>query len=62
MKREGRGRAETILGKCPAILNGHQPPLADYPYKDLILGEIDPKPWCKCFKVFLNDYGMDGFS
>ena len=26
---------ETILGKLPAILNGHQPPRADYPYTDL---------------------------
>ena len=27
-----RARMETILGKSPAILNGHQPPRADYPY------------------------------
>ena len=25
-------RMETILGKSPAICNGHQPPRADYPY------------------------------
>ena len=24
---------ETILGKFPAIFNGHQPPRADYPYE-----------------------------
>ena len=34
IKIEGirRARTETILGKSPAILNGHQPPRADYPY------------------------------
>ena len=28
----------------------------------LILGEIEPNPWCNCLKVLLNDYGMHGFS
>ena len=28
----------------------------------LILREIEPKPWCKCLKVPLNDYGMHVFS
>ena len=27
-----RARTETILGKSPVILNGHQPPRANYPY------------------------------
>ena len=27
-----RARTETILGKSPAIFNGHQPPQADDPY------------------------------
>ena len=27
-----RARTETILGKSPAIFNGHQPPRADDPY------------------------------
>ena len=27
-----RARTETILGKSPAICNGHQPPRADDPY------------------------------
>ena len=27
----------------------------------LILGEVEPKPWCKCLKVLLNDYGMHVF-
>ena len=28
-----RARRETILGKSPAISNGHQPPRAEYPYE-----------------------------
>ena len=31
-----RARTETILGKSPAISNGHQPPRADYPYMDIL--------------------------
>ena len=27
---------ETILGKSPAIFNGHQPPRADYPYMKIV--------------------------
>ena len=27
----------------------------------LILGKVEPKPWCKCLKVLLNDYGMHAF-
>ena len=31
-----RARTETILGKSPAISNGHQPPRADYPYTAVV--------------------------
>ena len=30
-------------------------------YMVLILREVAPKPWCKCLKVLLNDYGMHVF-
>ena len=29
-------RMETILGKSPAIFNGHQPPRTVYPYMDTL--------------------------
>ena len=28
---------ETILGKSPAIFNGHQPPRAVYPYVEMVV-------------------------
>ena len=48
-----RARTETILGKSPAIFNGHQPPRADYPYDDIINAE--PLLWVALSSTIFYD-------
>ena len=50
-----RARTEMILGKSPAIYNGHQPPRADDPYSPKI-----PKPAPGSPKNLLSGYKGPG--